>query len=398
MPVHAPQLNDAAVNQQFPVLRKCHGTEPERNVDPLPGALKPGRIQDRRFRVPENRIVNPCTAALDRFLRPIRAENPDTGLLRLPFIGKVDGKLPVHGSMNKDIPQMLTGTAEKIHIPENPVIPERILILQIGAAGPGKHDGREHIVPVLNRPGEIKFRLEMRSFGQSHILAVQIKKHGAGNALKDNIHLFIVKMTVHEFRPVDPYRILPRDIRRHERNRIIDIQILFLPVAKALPAPRNGYPVLKPDTAHRLRNLKHRTEITEIPFAVQHPDSFFSICPFRQIIRSRLFQIFTQNVRIRNFPCYQEVFLLLNTGLFPERLCLRPGFDPLSLRDRANPLKSGLAFLRIPGPPDQSPKYRPTLIDLPLRQTGQLYMNPTWYAILSGGKKLPNARSPDMCT
>ena len=210
--------------------------------------------------------------------------------------------------------------------------------------------------------------------------------------------LLSIKMTVHEFRPVYPYRILPRDIRRHERNRIIDIQILFLPVAKALPAPRNGYPVLKPDTAHRLRNLKHRTEITEIPFAVQHPDSFFSICPFRQIIRSRLFQIFTQNVRIRNFPCYQEVFLLLNIGLFPERLCLRPGFDPLSLRGRANPLKSGLAFLRIPGPPDQSPKYRPALIDLPLRQTGQLYMNPTWYAILSGGKKLPNARSTDMRT
>ena len=94
--------------------------------------------------------------------------------------------------LNINIAYMLGRTIEQVHIAENSVESEKVLVLEITLGVPCVHRRRNRVFSDINIIGYIKFRLEVRTTAHSDIPAVYIKLKIAAYALKHHIHFICV--------------------------------------------------------------------------------------------------------------------------------------------------------------------------------------------------------------
>ena len=93
------------------------------------------------------------------------------------------------------------------HIPEDTVVPEHVLILQIGTVAPAVHDHQDLILPLQKLSAEIKFRGVVRALGIADEHSVQVEIHTAGDAHEGDDHVLCLVFNI-KISAVDPDEIV----------------------------------------------------------------------------------------------------------------------------------------------------------------------------------------------
>ena len=178
--VHPPQPQRPAVEQHLPPLHRDI-PHPHRQADDLLagaqfqpvegrglGGPEPGRIQRN------GQIV--CGLALCR--------GGSVRIPQLPFQGP-GAAGPLHPDLDHrfgiplaapgahpDIPDMLRGPRQQIHVPEDAGHAELVLTFQIGAHAPLEHQHRQQILPGMHKVGDIELAGGVGDLAVSHPLPV----------------------------------------------------------------------------------------------------------------------------------------------------------------------------------------------------------------------------------
>ena len=80
------------------------------------------------------------------------------------------------------VPQIRRLVDPQQHVPENAVVAEHVLVLQVGAVAPAMHHGHQLIFPLGQDARQIEFGGVVAALGIAHELSVHIQVQAAGHA------------------------------------------------------------------------------------------------------------------------------------------------------------------------------------------------------------------------
>ena len=261
MVVDAMKLHGHTVDQQLIPRRNLNLPQTGFEGDHFAVSLQIHGVQEGLFRIPQNGILGRVGQLPFHFI----FVQCHTALAdaHMGAALQANGEHFVCGD-HLHIGDMPLGTLQDVAIPENAVVAEEILVLQIAAAAPFEN---LHPDGVDTGPGEfrnIKFRLQMAALGKAHIAAVYIHISAGGYALQHKIDLapllFQSKLPL-----VHAAGVIIRHIRRIAGIRIIDVGIIGVFVALQLPARRHRDGI--PSTDY-LRHIHIPPEEGKFPGAV----------------------------------------------------------------------------------------------------------------------------------
>ena len=328
MPVDAPQLHRLPVDQQLARRRYGNPAESERHADDLFRRANFQRIQLGILRVPQPNAGNGAFAVRQRKAAAVRRGHRH--LYRaLPLHVGIHLHAAVQAGMDKEIAHVILRAFQQIDIPEDAVITVRILILKVCAAGPGEDDGCQAVLSGAAKVRHVKFRLQVRALGKPRKDTVYIEHHAAGNTFKDDEGAQAVR-SCRKAAPVYAHRVEGRDCRRIKGDRVIDIEILLLPPAVALPAGGHGDAVRELHRGHVLRKIQRAVQISEIPGAVQAPHAGIPLCVRRYIVGPRCQAACAFRIRVR-YPLQMlhsfSSCAFSGFALYAHCIILRPGIQ-----------------------------------------------------------------------
>ena len=183
-------------------------------------------------------------------------------------------------------------TEEQQHVPENTVVPEHILALQVCSGAPAMNNADKLVRALRKEGGQVELTGIVASFRIADICAVQVQVNAAGHAQERNNGLsrlvrYVDKTAVHADRIVFILRCDPMKSRsgicahceedpagffgrrnhwRSERKLISGVEIEWLCITGKLPAGRNLYPVKR-----QIVRIKHRGQFLRIPVKAEIP-------------------------------------------------------------------------------------------------------------------------------
>ena len=255
MAIDAVKFDGQAVDKHL-IVRNTNFPQTNAVGDGLTGCFQNNGVKVRLLCVPENRILhsNDCLIRIsgiaavsfrqdgaDQFT--FSAVDRDAGRCWQISVAQPDVDLCIAMGKNSGdeiILNALFGTAEKIHITEDTVHAEHILIFHIAAVTPFQNQNGQMIGAVVEQTGYIELAARVGNLTVPHIIAVEPDIKAGSNALKvqkrtgRNFILMIDKIT-----DVRTTGIVFRNIRRVCRERITDICILVMVVAVILPDARH---------------------------------------------------------------------------------------------------------------------------------------------------------------
>ena len=130
---------------------------------------------------------------------------------------------------------------EQIHITENSVQSEKILILKIRADAPLEYPCSDGVCALVHKFRYVELRLKMRSHGIADIFSIYIEIQARADALEHYVSFSVRPVCANgEFSLIHAARVVVRHIRRIHRMRIVRIGVAgFFPTLH-LPARRHG--------------------------------------------------------------------------------------------------------------------------------------------------------------
>ena len=302
VPVHTLQAQRLAVQQHLAAL--C-GDVPHahRLADDLLFGAQQQLIQLRRFGRPEARLLQMDGELGGRFapadktaLRIIQLplQRP---FAAVPFHAHLDHRtgviLPAPGT-HAEVPDMLPGPYQQVHIPKDTGHTELVLAFQIGAQAPFHHQHRQQVFTLHQIGGHIKLTGGVAHLAVTHPVAVHPYIKEAVHAFKVQVDLLAEHGRIHrEMGTISPAGILMGHKGRVKRNGIAHIAVLVLVQALGLPAGRHRHLRITAGIKIRLAELlRHSADLViqlHLPGAVQQNETLrgFSHRLHRVLIRSK---------------------------------------------------------------------------------------------------------------
>ena len=140
-------------------------------------------------------------------------------------------------------------------VPEDAAQPPHVLVFEVAAVGPLVDPDREGVLARRDRIGDVELGGEPTPLAVADSLAVHPDVERGVDAVELEPDPPIAPAVRDRERPtVQPGRVLGRDVRRVDRERIDDVGVVWLAVARRLPVSRN--PQLVPVTVVEARVVK----------------------------------------------------------------------------------------------------------------------------------------------
>ena len=209
------------------------GDKAHRLADDFAPVFKNQGIELRVLRVPEDGVfhgefqgVFPGFPVQQAILRVIE------GNLCLTLHGNADD-IPLRPDVN--VPDMALGPGQQVHIPEDAVHPEKVLVFQVAAAAPLAHLGGDGIFSGLYKIRDVKLCLQVASLGVPGVAAVDVQLHAGGNPLKHDV-VAAARIRNGKCPRVHAHGVFVGHIGRVHRIGVDHIGVVRLFIAPALPA------------------------------------------------------------------------------------------------------------------------------------------------------------------
>ena len=175
------------------------------------------------------------------FLRSDDATN-----IHFTFVGKRKNTvISANLSFNFIIRDVFFGTCQQIHASENTRKAKLILTFEIGRNTPFQNENVDGILSVFYQLRDVKLTCGMRDLRISLELTVDIKIKRRINTLEIEIVFLVCFFVQVKTSTVVPRGILVRNMRKHNGERISDIQILNMIVTVHLNTRGNGNRIRK---------------------------------------------------------------------------------------------------------------------------------------------------------
>ena len=168
------------------------------------------------------------------------------------------------------IGNMLFGTGEHIYVSENTRETEFILTLKVGGDTPFENENVKRVLTVLHKLGNVKLTGCVRDLRVTLELSVYVEIKCGVNTFKVDIVLFAGGLFQVEGAAVMPAGILIRKVRKHNRERISDIEILNMVIAVHLNTRGNGDSVLKLFVDLKILNV---VVLLDLPYTVKRGET-----------------------------------------------------------------------------------------------------------------------------
>ena len=278
--VHASELDGHAVEEDHPVphldLSQAHLLG-----DDLVFRGEGQGVLGRVLRVPQYGIVQfkdqglPCGGG--------GAHRVPIGGLQQGADGALPGELQFHGDgsvgevlreilFHEEIPHMVFGPGQQVHVPEDAAHAQLVLVLQIGAVTPLEHQHGQGVVPGGEQGGDVELRggvghlavpgklpVDPQVEAGVHPFKVQIPAEGGGVGHVDVAHIQAAGVLLwHEGRVAG--------------DGVADVGVLVTPVTLVLPAGGHGdlahLLLVKGQAVLQVQNVLAGGEVLERPGAV----------------------------------------------------------------------------------------------------------------------------------
>ena len=237
-----PRSSDAvAVDQQQAVLDR-HAPEPDRQHHALAGARDDALVEPRQLGAPRlHPIHDRGLAARDvdaqrrnhhmHVHRRVHAQDPRAGHV-------------VVVRVHEHVVDRARRPRQQRHVAEDPRQPPHVLVLEVGAGRPLVHAHREHVLLARpQRPADVELRRQPAPPRGPDVRAVHPRAHARVDALEPQHHSVRPRRRHVEPAAVVAGRVLVRDVRRIDRERIADVRVRGCSVAVQLPVRRHRDPV-----------------------------------------------------------------------------------------------------------------------------------------------------------
>ena len=235
MVIDAVKFYGHAVDQQRIILRNTDLPQTRFQPDDLAASLQNNRVKEWLFRIPQNGVFR----AEHKFVLHIFfCQHGFSG--QYLYIGsafQTDFDLLVIRE-HLHIADVVFRPLQDVNIPENAVIAEEILILQIASAAPLKYLCPDGVFPLTDKVRNIKLCLQVAALGKAHISAIYIQIGTGGHALKDKVNLSPL-LPEHKFPLINATGIVIGHIGGITGIGIVDIGIIGVFIAMKLPARRH---------------------------------------------------------------------------------------------------------------------------------------------------------------
>ena len=260
--IHTVQFDADTVDQQFIPVGNGNGTQTgmEGQNFSIPLQLHP--VEERLLRIPEHRLFGSVGKGIGEILFTQKCfSGIDPG-----FGGAVD--LQGDGLVIGDhfhVRDVALRPLQDVHIPENAVHPEKVLVLQIAAAAPFQHLDPDGVGAGMDVGGDVEFSRQMAALGEAYLLSVDIQEGTGGHTFKDEVDLapdfFQLKLAL-----VNTAGVVIGHIGDVHGIRVIDIGIVGILIAVELPAGGHGNGIPDGDL---LGNIDIPVKKCKVPGTVQ---------------------------------------------------------------------------------------------------------------------------------
>ena len=192
-------------------------------------------VKVRIFRAPQNRVLNLESNGFTRAYLLFLAQKAYNCL---GSVKQCESNGSVKGGLDSVIHNVTRGARQKIDVAENTRKAQFVLVLEIGAHAPLKHQNVQLVFAVGKIIRHVELRLTVRNLRKSDETVVDVKIEAGIHPFEIKVILLIGFFKV-EFFAIMICRVLIGDVRRIVRERIVDVGILKMVVAVVLHAAGN---------------------------------------------------------------------------------------------------------------------------------------------------------------
>ena len=272
--VRAAEDNAHAVDQHDAVL-DLDGAHTDAADDGLAGGLDLHGVQGGGFSRPQLGIFNleGSLAAFDGSLAQLAAAGcvqGGGGGDGFAAVVNLDGHVAEHVAFAHDVAQVLLRAGDHVHVTEDTVVAELVLILQIGGVAPLEDGDGQHVLADDDLVGHVKLGGGVGNLRHADELAVDPRIEAGIHAVKVQVAALALFLPL-KGTTVHAAGILARDVGRIEGEGIVDVGILRVIKAVVLPHGRHGHlhRIGQGIAADGLRHVLHRREPAEVPRTVE---------------------------------------------------------------------------------------------------------------------------------
>ena len=256
------QFHRNTVDQQFAQIRYGYSPETDLLADEFSIAGDNHSIEIGFFCRPHQRLaavfINAAVGGVER------------DSIRLGFSAEIHFCDDVtSGGIGFDvkIPDVIYRPVQQIHIPENAVEPEKVLTFQITFHVPGINGHSDGILTDMNKIGNLKLGLKVRTPTQAYILTVDVEFKITADTLE--YHVQLLKCIHLEAALIDTNGIFGFGVGRIVLEGVVDIGVVNLSVAVGFPTGRHRQGSVEFQFAEIIGNVQGRFQICKIPGSVQ---------------------------------------------------------------------------------------------------------------------------------